>query len=92
MEIAMKEHINVEFASAGLIAGEYKLFQRPVSQAYKVRDVLQRHQTVHEKDASEGRKAPRRTRERAAEACDACATAKLSCDNERPCQVRTLRL
>jgi hypothetical protein len=51
------------------------------------RDVLQRHQAVHEKDEAEGKTSTRRTKERAIEACEACATAKLSCDNERPCKV-----
>lgn len=52
------------------------------------RDVLQRHQAVHEKDEARGKASLRRTKERAIEACEACATAKLSCDNERPCKVR----
>ncbi|KAJ6059305.1 uncharacterized protein N7446_008888 [Penicillium canescens] len=59
---------------------------RICQRGFNRRDVLQRHQAVHEKDANEGKKTPRRARERAIEACDACATAKLSCDNERPCQ------
>lgn len=52
-----------------------------------IRDVLQRHQAVHERDALEGKMSVRRARERASEACESCATAKLSCDNARPCQV-----
>ncbi|KAJ5890387.1 uncharacterized protein N7473_006615 [Penicillium subrubescens] len=56
------------------------------SELTTTRDVLQRHQAVHEKDEAEGKTSSRRSKERAIEACEACATAKLSCDNERPCK------
>ncbi|PYH91316.1 hypothetical protein BO71DRAFT_304736, partial [Aspergillus ellipticus CBS 707.79] len=49
-------------------------------------DVLQRHQAVHEKATAEGRTPLRRPKERALKACEPCATAKLSCDNDRPCK------
>ncbi|KAJ5300346.1 uncharacterized protein N7443_005348 [Penicillium atrosanguineum] len=52
----------------------------------KIRDVLQRHQAVHEKESADGKASNRRAKERAIAACEACATAKLSCDNERPCK------
>ncbi|CAI7608165.1 unnamed protein product [Penicillium manginii] len=50
------------------------------------KDVLQRHQAVHERDITEGKPPQRRAKERAVQACEACASAKLSCDNERPCK------
>ncbi|RHZ64278.1 uncharacterized protein CDV56_105872 [Aspergillus thermomutatus] len=65
-----------------------RAFVCPICQrGFNRRDVLQRHQAVHEKNSARGRPIIKRQKERAAEACDACATAKLSCDNERPCKV-----
>ncbi|KAJ5778761.1 hypothetical protein N7520_002007 [Penicillium odoratum] len=58
---------------------------RPVS-ADSIADVLQRHQAVHEKDVTDGKSSVRRLKERATEACEACAAGKLSCSNERPCK------
>ncbi|KAJ5698061.1 hypothetical protein N7462_000066 [Penicillium macrosclerotiorum] len=64
-----------------------RVYQCPTCQrGFNRRDVLQRHQAVHERDITEGKSSARRTRERAIEACEACAAAKLSCDNERPCK------
>ncbi|CEJ54998.1 hypothetical protein PMG11_01282 [Penicillium brasilianum] len=64
-----------------------RVYQCPTCQrGFNRRDVLQRHQAVHDKDEAEGKSSTRRTKERALEACEACATAKLSCDNERPCK------
>ncbi|KAJ5481159.1 hypothetical protein N7539_007053 [Penicillium diatomitis] len=63
-----------------------RVYQCPICQrGFNRRDVLQRHQAVHEKDEADG-KPSRRTKERAVKACEACATAKLSCDNQRPCK------
>ncbi|KOC09725.1 hypothetical protein AFLA70_116g002921 [Aspergillus flavus AF70] len=64
-----------------------RVYKCPMCQrGFNRRDVLQRHQAVHEKDEARGKASLRRTKERAIEACEACATAKLSCDNERPCK------
>ncbi|EPS31052.1 hypothetical protein PDE_06006 [Penicillium oxalicum 114-2] len=64
-----------------------RVYQCPICQrGFNRRDVLQRHQAVHEKEETDGTTSSRRTKERAIEACEACATAKLSCGNERPCK------
>lgn len=55
-----------------------------------LRDVLQRHQAVHERDVTDGKTPQKRVKERAIQACEPCANAKLSCDNERPCRVSNL--
>ncbi|KAJ5531909.1 hypothetical protein N7494_008461 [Penicillium frequentans] len=63
-----------------------RVYQCQVCQrGFNRRDVLQRHQAVHEKDISDGKSFLPRHKERATEACEACASAKLSCDNQRPC-------
>lgn len=50
-------------------------------------DLLHRHITIHARDDRAGgrRKAIRRT-ERAAQACVACAVAKVRCDDQKPCR------
>ncbi|OQE24054.1 hypothetical protein PENFLA_c010G08065 [Penicillium flavigenum] len=86
---ALEDVFQARYARACLIQAYSRQAAKPaIAHGNKVVtiDVLQRHQAVHEKDENEGKKTPRRARERAIEACDACATAKLSCDNERPCQ------
>ncbi|OQD63773.1 hypothetical protein PENPOL_c009G01205 [Penicillium polonicum] len=86
---ALEDIFQARYARACLIqAYSRQAAKQATDQGNKVVtiDVLQRHQAVHRKDENEGKKTPRRARERAIEACDACATAKLSCDNERPCQ------
>ncbi|KAJ5632014.1 hypothetical protein N7490_008353 [Penicillium lividum] len=64
-----------------------RVYQCPTCQrGFNRRDVLQRHQAVHEKDVTDGKSSVRRLKERATEACEACASGKLSCSNERPCK------
>ncbi|KAM5349874.1 hypothetical protein ACJ41O_006379 [Fusarium nematophilum] len=50
-------------------------------------DLLKRHAAGHEADASNGKRTKRYHHQgpRVSRACKACATAKLKCDNEKPC-------
>lgn len=86
-QIVTRESISALFARADSIDGESGRCPRK-KETHEIRDVLQRHQAVHDKDATEAKSSTHRPRERAIEACETCATSKLSCDNERPCQVR----
>ncbi|KAL3471069.1 hypothetical protein BJX99DRAFT_33097 [Aspergillus californicus] len=59
-----------------------RTFQCPTChRGFNRRDVLQRHRLVH----TEG-KSISHCRERVIAACEECASAKLSCDNSRPCK------
>ncbi|KAJ6104019.1 hypothetical protein N7523_010339 [Penicillium sp. IBT 18751x] len=84
--IATNAYFSVQNVSEGSIAGKISTPCRVSIFLTKTRDVLQRHQTVHEKEAADGKASARRIKYRAIAACEACAIAKLSCDNERPCK------
>ncbi|KAJ5621841.1 hypothetical protein N7528_005073 [Penicillium herquei] len=75
---------SVPFANVVSIEGNIDIVVEKDHVVNLNRDVLQRHQTVHEKE--QGASAVRRLKERAVKACEACALAKLSCDNKRPCE------
>lgn len=85
-------YINVRLVNEGSIGGKNSFdffFDVSCDRLTELsRDVLQRHQAVHERDLTEGKTSQRRVKERAVQACEACANAKLSCDNDRPCKVR----
>ncbi|KAJ5096575.1 hypothetical protein N7456_007296 [Penicillium angulare] len=71
----------------GVLDRNERVYQCPICQrGFNRRDVLQRHQAVHEKDGTDGNTAVVRRKERVAQACEACSSAKLSCDNARPCK------
>lgn len=86
-KIAISVFTSVRPANADLIAGSVYQPTMEYSSLNTHRDVLQRHQAVHEKEIPDGQSSIRRHKERATEACEACASAKLSCDNQRPCNV-----
>ena len=86
-QIATNAFFSVRDVKEGSIAGKISSSRLILISLTNIRDVLQRHQTVHEKGAADGKASARRAKERAIAACGACATAKLSCDNERPCKV-----
>lgn len=87
LQIATNAFSSVRDVKEGSIAGKIPSSRLIFLSLTKNRDVLQRHQTVHEKEAADGKASARRAKERAIAACGACAAAKLSCDNERPCKV-----
>ena len=62
------------------------LFYTHNAESRDPRDLLLRHQATHTKEAAKAKTGSDRTAERAIRACDACALAKLKCDNARPCK------
>lgn len=54
------------------------------SPGYSHSDLLTRHEATHDRDAGKSKSFIRRS-DRAAQACEACASAKAKCDDQKPC-------